>query len=243
VLGLICLLQVSACTSLGRGTPAMPLVRSLQELVPHGDRDHFVYVWQRIEEGQVVADGIQVEHVTAGENGEFEVALSENGMASGRMRLRDLGDSLVLQHEEDLARGFGISYEPPLPQIQVPLLAGRYASSASATITRVADGVTVGVVPVTQVLDIRPGPAVKSRVGTYAHSVVLHLVRTLQSPEVAEELTTDTVLVPGIGETSSTGNTPGTPPMRRELACAIIGGRRLGDCSDLNNAWRGKRAR
>ncbi len=219
----------------------MPAVRSLQELVPHGDRDHFVYVWQRIESGQVVASGIQVEHVTAGEHGEFEVTLSENGVTTGRVRLRDLGDRLVLYAEEDLFRGVRISYEPALPQIQVPLLPGRYDSSASATFTRLADGVTVGVAPVTQVIELRPGLAVDSRVGRFPQSVVIRLARTLHTPDKADALQTETVLVPGIGETSSVGSTPGTPQMYRALACAIVGGRRFGNCSDLDRPRTGKR--
>jgi hypothetical protein len=217
----------------------MPVVRSLQELMPHGDRDHFVYLWQRFDGAQVVADGIQVEHVTAGANGEFEVALSENGMAMGRMRLRDLAVRLVLEFEEDLANGFRISYDPPLPQIQLPLQPGRYESTASATFTRLADGATVGVVPVTQVVEISPGPAVDSRVGRHPHSVIIRLVRTLQTPEQAEELRMETIVVPGVGETSSMGNTADGLRMYRELACAIIGGHRLGDCTKLRNVRTG----
>jgi len=242
-LALMCLLQAVGCASLGRGTPAMPVVRSLQDLMPHGDRDHFVYVWQRFENGQPVADGVQVEHVTAGANGEFEVSLSENGVAVGRMLLRDLADRLVLLFEEDMVRGFRISYDPPLSQIQLPLRPGRYESSASATFTGLADGATIGVAPVTQQVEIKPGSAVDSRVGRYAQSVVLGLVRTLRVPDGTEELLTETVVVPGIGETSSTGNTPETLQMHRELACAVIGGRRLGDCAGLDKAWKGRRTR
>ena len=55
------------------------LATSLQELVPHGDRDHFVYVVERAAGAGAAA--VQVEHVTAlDERGEFEVTLSENGM-------------------------------------------------------------------------------------------------------------------------------------------------------------------
>jgi len=215
----------------------MPPVRSLQEFMPHGDRDHFVYVWQRFEGGQPVAQGIQVEHVTAGPGGEFEVTLSEDGQAVGRMRLRDRAVKLVLEFEEDLVRGFRISYDPPLLQIQLPLLAGRYESTASATFTRLSDGVVAGVVPVTQVVELSPGPAVDSRVGRYPQSVIIRLVRTLQTPEQAEELRTETVVVPGVGETSSMGNTADGLRMHREVACAIIGGHRLGDCTKLHSAW------
>jgi hypothetical protein len=59
-------------------------------------------------------------------------------------------------------------------------------------------------------------------------------VRTLQSPEGTLELSTTMVLVPGIGEVLSDGLASGTPPTHRELVCAIIGGRTIGDCRNLN---------
>src|SRR5512143_1245247 len=57
--------------------PAPPLATSLQEISPHADGDHFVYVWKQVLEDGVTRAGIQVEHLTALDNGEFEVTLSE----------------------------------------------------------------------------------------------------------------------------------------------------------------------
>jgi hypothetical protein len=227
----------SGCASWRREAGAVPLARSLQEIVPHGDRDHFVYVWQRVDEGQPGAGGVQVQHVTALQDGEFEVTLSENGVAMGRMRYSDDGTTLALRYEEDLARGFRLSYEPPLPQLHVPLLAGKEESSASATMTRVADGLTIGTMPVTQVVSFAPGRTVRSRVGTFDRTVILQMVRTLQSPARSEELKAESVLVPGIGEIQSTGHTPEMTLVHRELACAIIGGHRVGECTDLDKLW------
>lgn len=202
--------------------------------MPHADRDHFVYVWQRFDGGQLVGTGIQVEHVTALGAGEFEVLLSEDGMAVGRTRLRDTGDALLLVSEDDLTQGLRLAYDPPLTQLVVPLFAGEQRASASATMTRLADGQVVRAFPVEQTTNVGPGHAVDSPLGTFARTVVVQEVRTLQIPDGSTALTTTTVLVPGIGEISSIGSASGAPPLRRELACAIIGGRRVGDCTHLN---------
>jgi hypothetical protein len=221
------------CSLLTWARRPVPLATSLQEIVPHADRDHFVYVWQRFEGGRLAGSGIQVEHVTGLGNGEFEVLLSEEGMAVGRTRLRDTGESLLLVSEEDLTRGLRLAYDPPLAQLVVPLFAGEKRASASVTITRLADGQVIGVFPVEQVINVRPGGGVQCPLGTFADSVVVQETRTLHIPERSAELMTTTVLVPGIGEISSVGNASGAPPLRRQLACAIIGGRRVGDCAHL----------
>jgi hypothetical protein len=236
VLPILCaFLTLSAfgCSLLTRARQPVPLATSLQEIVPHADRDHFVYVWQRLDGGRVVGSGIQVEHVTAVGNGEFEVLLSEEGIAVGRTRLRDTGGALLLVSEDDLTQGVRLAYDPPLTQLVVPLFAGQRPTSASVTITRLADGQVIGVFPVDQVITVKPGAAIQSPLGTFAHSVVVQEVRTLHIPERSAELTTTTVLVPGIGEISSVGSASGAPPLRRQLVCAIIGGRRVGNCEHL----------
>jgi hypothetical protein len=151
----------------------------------------------------------------------------------GRTRLRDTGDALLLVFEDDLTRGLRLAYDPPLAQLVVPLFAGEQRASASATMTQLADGQVVGVFPVEQAINARPGRTVHSPLGTFARSVVVQEVRTLQIPDGSTELKTTTVLVPGIGEISSIGSASGAPQLRRELACATISGRRVSDCTNL----------
>jgi hypothetical protein len=211
-----------------------PLATSLQEIVPHADRDHFVYLWQRFDNGQLLGRGIQVEHVTAVGGGEFDVLLSEDGMGVGRTRLRDTGDALMLVSEDDLTTGLRLTYDPPLTQLVVPLFAGEQRVSGSATLTRLKDKQVVAVFPVEQVINVEPGHTVRSALGNFPRSIVVQEARTLQIPDGATALETTTVLVPGIGEISSVGSASGAPSLRRELACALIGGRRVGDCTHLN---------
>jgi len=210
------------------------LAVSLQELAPHGDRDHFVYVWQRTVNGKLVGDGIQVEHVTALDNGEFEVVLSENGIASGRAHIRADERALRLVSEDDMTRGVRFTYDPPLPYLEMPLTTAEQRASATATITSIADGQAAGSLQVTQVVQASAAPPFHSRLGTYAHPVLIRTVRTLQGSEGEFEMRTALLLAPGVGEIRSEGAATDTPVLYRELACATIAGHLVGDCHDLN---------
>jgi hypothetical protein len=211
-----------------------PLATSLQELAPHADRDHFVYLFTRRAEGQLVDDGIQVEHINALDaSGEFEVTLTENGMGAGRVRIRDTGTAILLLAEDDLTRGIGLAYDPPLPFLAVPLFGGEQRATSTATATALADGQLIGSLNVTQVVHASVGPPVRSRLGNFERTIALRTVRTLQGPEGNVELSSDGVVVPGIGEIRSDGVVQGAPTVHRELTCATVGGRAIGDCRNL----------
>jgi hypothetical protein len=225
-------LCVSAC-SLTRAKP-IQLAASLDEFAPHADRDHFVFLWERIAGGQRVAQGIQVEHVSTSETaGEFEVTLSEDGVPAGRLSIRDDGHALLLVSEDDLSRGIRFSYDPPLPQLTAPLFAGERRAAALATVRQLADGQPLGTVQVTQVTEAHAAPTVHTPFGEYKHAVLLRTVRTLYFSEGITELQTSMVLAPGIGEVRSEGTASGAALLRRELACARIGGHAIGNCQDL----------
>lgn len=206
--------------------------------MPHGDRDHFVYVWERFVNGRRVGRGIQVEHVTAapGAN-EFEVALSEDGTLAGRVRARDDESALSLLSEEDLAGGLRLSYDPPLRQLGLPLVIGEQSATSTTTITRLSDGEVLGTVPVTQVVRVSAMAAVNWMNSGPRPAVLLRTVRTVQFPEGGKELSTDMLLVEGIGEVRSEGKASDMPLLRRQLVCAWIDGRSFGDCSKLNEIW------
>jgi hypothetical protein len=210
-----------------------PLATSLQELAPHADGDHFVYVWQQVLNGGAVRAGIHVEHVTRLDNGEFEVTLSEDGMVIGHTRFRDDGHALLLL-SETLGRSLRLSYDPPLPQLTVPLYTGETRSSSIATVTLADDGEQqLDTLQVTQVVQASAAPRVHSRLGDYAHGVQVRTTRTLQFPDGPVELSSTTVMVPDIGEIRSEGTASGAPQLVRELACATISGRHIGNCRTL----------
>ncbi len=229
----LCALMIScaACSPLAR-RPPQPLSTSLQELLPHQDRDHFVYLWRQVVGGRQVA-GIHVEHLTAlNDSGEFDVTLSENGAVIGHTRFRDDGRALLLV-SETLGRNLQLSYDPPLPQIEVPLFPGETRAAATAVVSGAADSARTEGLEVTQVVEAAAAPAVRTALGTYERAVRVRTVRTLQFARGPVELRTTSVLVPGIGEIRSEGKASGAPALYRELACATIGGRHIGNCRNL----------
>jgi hypothetical protein len=233
--GLLCgLLGLCACGFL-KSTPAsVQLAASAQSLVPHADRDHFVYLWQRREDDRPVAAGIQVEHVTAlSTAGEFEMIISEDGIASGRVRIRDDGTSIVLLSEDDLSRGVRLVYEPPLPYLTSPVMSGETRASVIGHVTALDSGESMGSLRITQVTRIAPAAPINSRLGNYPQPVSVQMSRTVQSGDVVVDVSFTTVLAPGIGEVRSETRAATMPVLQRELACAIIGGRSVGDCHNL----------
>jgi predicted protein tyrosine phosphatase len=221
----------AACT-LATRRPPQPLATSLQELAPHADGDHFVYVWRQALGSGSVRAGVEVEHLTSLGNGEFDVTLSEDGVIVGRTRFRDDGHALLLL-SESLGRSLRLSYDPPLPQLETPVYAGESRSTATAVVTTVAEGKQLDTLQVTQLVETTAAPTVRSALGDYTHGVKVRTVRTLQFPNGPVELSSTAVLVPGIGEIRSEGAATGAAPLVRELACATIGGRAIGNCQTL----------
>jgi hypothetical protein len=224
----------SGCALRPAELPHASLATSLQELVPHGDRDHFVYIWQRTANRKPIDDGIQVEHVSARGKDEFEIVLSENGVGTGRVRIRADDRALLILGEDDLSRGIRLTYDPPLPYLEMPLVAGEHRATASAAVTDLTDGQALGTLQVTEVIQTQAAPPLLTPLGRCEHPVLVRAVRTLQGLQGQMELYTVTILAPGLGEVRSEGIASGAPAVYRELACATVGGRRIGDCGNLN---------
>jgi hypothetical protein len=64
--------------------------------------------------------------------------------------------------------------------------------------------------------------------------------RTVTLPDRAMRLEATTWIQPGIGEVRSEGRTDGGPVTRRELICAIISGKQVGDCARLTRKIAGE---
>ncbi|GBD27396.1 hypothetical protein HRbin30_02743 [bacterium HR30] len=208
--------------------------RSLAELVPHNHRDHFVFVVERPTPEGFRPAALQVEHVTKlSEANEYEVSLSEDGMATGRVVLRDDGSTLWIVVEEDYTRGLRLSYDPPIPYVSVPLYAGETTITSSADLRQLGTNQAAGRLLVTQKTRAKPEPAGQWLAGAYANAIRLEVERSYDGPDGPTQLTSTTVLVPGIGEVRSEGSAAGSPVMRRQLACAIVASRRIGDCQAL----------
>lgn len=229
-------LVVAACAlaPVPAGRPAAVLPASLAEIMPHGDGDHFVYIFEKTAGAGGVEKGIQVEHVrVTGGPGEFEVALSESGLPIGLARYRETAEGIAVISEDDLHGGVRLSFDPPLLFVPSPLTAGEHRSAGTATLTRLAGDEKVGAVQVTQVTAAAAAPPGTEGAGDWEGAVVLRTARTMRGAGMDIILTVETVVAPGVGEVRSEGQVKGAFTLRRELACGFVGGRRIGDCSDL----------
>ncbi len=231
LLGLLGIASLSGCALFG---PPRPLADSVQELVPHSDGDHFVFIWQRTANGKALSNGIQVEHVTAVEGGDFEITLSENAIGVGRVRIRDVGKGIVLLSEDDLTRGIRLQYDPPLPYLDGPVVTGEQHATSEAKVTALSDGSPVGALRVAQVIQVRPAGVVRSRLGAFDRVVAVDTARTLEGPAGDVKMRTAMLVAPGLGEIRSEGSVADEPLLHRELACALVSGRPIGDCHRLN---------
>lgn len=230
-------LLLSGCASL-RGGEA-PLAHSLDALMPHGDRDHFVYIWQKVADGKRLAEGIQVEHVNRrAESEEFEVVLSEDGVPAVRLRMRDDGQALELLEEDDLSQDVRMVFSPPLRQYEIPLVAGERVVHSTVRLMSLADETPITAAEVSQVVRLASARKIRSTVGNYESGIGVELRRTLHWPWGDVSLASSMMIVPGIGEIRSEATDGQGFALRRELACAIIKGRPVGDCAGVEDRLR-----
>lgn len=247
----LCLAGAAGCASKRQGL-SEPLAFTPDEIMPMHDRDHYVYFWQRVTGGDVDARGYHVEHVSIlPEEHEFEVTVSEDGMPAGRLRFFHNGRRVELLSEDDLENGIRRSYDPPLVHLRAPLRAGESGSRSTASITHIGTGQLIARIGVSQRVRLSRASDIESDLGTFDEGVLMEARRTLHTPTGDIEMLSAAVLVPGIGEIRSEGATvsgeslslENTPELdtvlRRELACAIVDNRPVGNCRDVEARLRG----
>jgi len=234
------LLPLAGCSLLRPAPSATTLATNVTALVPHGDRDHFVFVWERLANDHPVASGLQVEHVNAlAEASEFEIALSEDGIPSGRVHIRDSGGGIVVLGEDDLLRGIRTTYDPPLPYLESPLLAGKNKAETAARVTALADGQEIGTLQVRQTTEFSASGPITTPIGSFAAPILVRTKRTVEGAAEPIEVHMSLLLGAGVGEIQSEVQAGGSVVLRRRLACAIIGGRARGNCQATRQALTG----
>lgn len=247
----LCLANSAGCAA-GRRDLSEPLAFTPDEIMPMHDRDHYVYFWQRVTGGDVDGRGYHVEHVSIlPEEHEFEVTVSEDGMPAGRLRFFHDGRRVELLSEDDLENGIRRSYDPPLVHLRAPLRAGESGSRSTASITHIGTGQLIARIGVSQRVRLSRASDIESDLGTFEEGVLMEARRTLHTPTGDIEMLSAAVLVPGVGEIRSEGATvageslslENTPELdtvlRRELACAIVDNRAVGNCRDVEDRLRG----
>lgn len=209
------------------------LAESLGGLMPHGDRDHFVFASEKSMGEAAIERGTTVEHVSALDSpGEFQVTESADGVRMGDSRWlsNDAGISLVSEDVEGL--GVRLRYDPPLLVFPKPLLAGEHRSTAVAAATRLENGEVVGSFNASLVLQSEAARAQHPLAGG-APAVSLRTTRSLQGPGGALVIRVESINAEGIGEVESIAALDGMPlVVRRSLVCGFIQGRAVGRCND-----------
>lgn len=233
------LLPCTGCSILRGVGAGAPLADSLDALMPHGDRDHFVYIWQKVADGQRLAEGIHVEHVTrTAESDEFDMVLSEDGVPAIRLHMRDDGQALALIDEDDLSQQIRMTFSPPLTQYEIPLVGGERIVRSTVSLTSLANEASIASVEVSQVVRMASARNVRSAIGSYDKGVGVEVRRTLHWPWGDAAYESTIMLVPGIGEIRSEASSGKGFIVRRELACAMIKGRPVGDCASIEERLR-----
>lgn len=209
------------------------LVAETGDLMPHNDRDHFVYLGERSGLERAPERSLMVEHVsTLPAPGQFVVTESSDGERTGDARwlIDDRGLSLLSEDVEGL--GVRLSYDPPLLLFPQPLLVGEHRAWSNGAATRLDDGQPVGV--------FKASVLVSSKATRSSHplakgpAVALAMTRSLEGPNGALILHVDSVNLAGIGEIESVAAFEGTPiVIRRSLVCGFVNGKAYGDCDKL----------
>lgn len=213
--------------------PGQVLSAHVAELMPHGDRDHFVYLSEKSMADRPPETSLAVEHVSTLEApGEFQITESTDGVRVGDSHWLSDDHGLSLLSEEVEGLGVRLAYDPPLLLIPQPLLVGEHRASSTGAATRLDDGTPVGL--------FRASVVVKSK-STRSHNpiakgdaVQFEMTRSLEGPNGALVIHVDSLNAAGIGELESVAALEGAPlVVRRSLLCGLIQGHAVGHCDEL----------
>jgi hypothetical protein len=97
--------------------------------------------------------------------------------------------------------------------------------TAAITVTRLSDGEVIGHGRVEQTTRVEP--VVPDERGV---QFGIHMERTTTLPKRPWRFRVTTFVAPGVGEIWSEGRADDGPAFRRDILCATIGGRRVGEC-------------
>jgi hypothetical protein len=198
------------------------------ELLPHQPGNRLVYR-ARGDAGERTLTSL----VTPGErDDEFLVTLFNGNLVLGQTRLRDDGRSIAIVSEVGPQQNIAVSYREPLPLIQLPLRLGEQPEfRTTVKILNLSDGAVLAEGEIQQVASVAERKRSFGRRGWY----LLHFERTMVLPQRATRARSTIWIEPGIGQVRVEMGTEvdGKPSERRDLVCAVIGGRQVGDCRAL----------
>lgn len=232
-LGLACalILAVAGGCTAARPGGGRVLADRLDEFLPHGDRDHFVFRSDKFLNERSLESNLVVEHISAlASAGEFEVAESIDGLRSGDSRWLSDARGIALLSEDLQGLGVRLEYDPPLLIYPRPLVEGEHVATAAGLATSLADGAPVGMFRATLRLESRRTRS-DHPLAAGSEALALRVTRSLHGPGGALVLDVETVNAAGIGEVQSVARLEGVDfVIRRTLVCGFIQGRAVGRC-------------
>lgn len=225
------LLLFPSCT---RRTPAPDLPPAsvfggrTADLLPRQAGNRFVYR-ARGDAGERTLTSL----VTAGESDdEFLITLFNGNLVLGQTRLRDDGRTISVVSEVGPQQNIAVSYREPLPLVRLPLRLGEQPEfRTTVKIVSLSDGAVLAEGEIEQISRVEERKRSFGRRGWF----VLHFERTMVLPQRVTRSRSTIWIEPGIGQVRvEMGADAGTKPSeRRDLVCAVIGGREVGDCGSL----------
>lgn len=199
------------------------------ELLPHQPGNRFVYR-ARGDAGERTLTSL----VSAAEReDEFLVTLFNGDLVLGQMRLRDDGRSLSIVGEVGPQQNLAVLYREPLPLATLPLELGvQPAFRTGVKILSLSDGAVVAEGEIEQTARVEERTRWFGRKGW----LLFHYERAMVLPTRITRSRSTIWVQPGVGQVRVEMAGAGEEPSeRRDLVCALIGGREVGDCSSLRD--------
>jgi hypothetical protein len=223
------------CAALHRPVAGEVLAARLADVMPHGDRDHFVFRSEKSLGDRKLETSLTVEHISASSTpGEFQVTESSDGVRVGDSLWLSSENGLALVSEDVEGLGLRLTYDPPLLVFPQPLLSGEHRAAATGAATRLSDGGAVGFFRASVMLHSGRARAVHPFVGA-GGAVSLRVTRTLAGANGVLVIRVESVNAEGVGEIESVAALDGVPfVIRRSLVCGFIQGRAIGHCDALH---------
>ena len=195
---------------------------TVQELLPHHAGDEFVYRTTAPSGGEQLLTS----HVASTQKpDEFVVTVSKGDQVLTQMHLHDDGHRLATLAELAPARNVILVYGDPLPIATLPLVAGEQRFESSVKLLRLSDGqpFTEGKVEQSMSARLASEPGAKGQ-------LVIHYERAMTLPSGTMRSVSEMWIEPGVGEVRSETTIAGAPTQHRELVCAVIAGKHVGEC-------------
>jgi hypothetical protein len=164
---------------------------------------------------------------------EFLVTLFQGDLVLGQTRIRDDGRSLAIVSEVGPQQNLAAFYREPLPLAVLPLRTGEQPPFRTAVkIVALSDGSVVTEGQIEQTSRVEERRRSFGRKGWF----LIHFERTMVLSQRITRSRSTIWVEPGVGQVRiEMAGAAEEPSERRDLVCAVIGGREVGDCGKLED--------